>query len=86
MRNIQKAKGCCQAWKQPRQRRVTLEGIQAQGTRQSESFQKQVSGVIGGLGAESHHFGGWAALKPTPDSGLSPEDGVEQRPKGIFQG
>lgn len=83
MRNIQKATCCCQAWEQPRQRRVTLEGIQAQGTRQSESFQKQVSGVVGGLGAVSHHFGGWAALKPT---GLSPEDGVEQRPKGIFQG
>ena len=62
-----------------------LRGIQAQGTRQSESFQKQVSGMAGGLGAKSHHFGGWAALKPTADGGLSPEDGAEQRPKRIFQ-
>lgn len=39
----------------------------------------------GGWGAKSHHFGGWAVFKPTADSGLSPEDGVERRPKGIFQ-
>lgn len=41
--------------------------------------------MAGGLDAKSHHFGSWAALKPTADSGLSPEDGVEQRPKRIFQ-
>lgn len=65
--------------------RVTLEGIQAQGTRQSESFQKQVSGVVGDWVLSHTTLGAGLLSSPHLTVGLVLKDGVEQRPRGSFR-
>lgn len=52
-----------------------MEGTQAQGVRESVRFPNQVSRAGEGVGAQSQHFGNWAALIPNPESGRGPQDG-----------
>lgn len=78
----QEAKSCCEAWKKSRQGQVTLEGTQAQGTKQNVCFQSQVPGAGEGMDTKSHHFGAWVALLPKPESGLALRVWVELRSKG----